>query len=104
MAEHVYAYAEKLVRVTRPKTTEALESCKKWLTWGAGPRASLNLIVAGIQKADIQDIYHHPFDEENNLWVDAVSQTLLCYYEPVLLLPEQNLALYAPLGEAACSR
>ena len=51
VAEHVYAYAEKLVRVTRPKTPEALDFCKKWLTWGAGPRASLNLILAGKARA-----------------------------------------------------
>ncbi len=46
VAEHVYAYAEKLTRVTRIRTPEALDFCKKWLTWGAGPRASLNLILA----------------------------------------------------------
>ena len=51
VAEHVYAYAEKLVRVTRPKTTEALDFCKKWLTWGAGPRAGLNLILAAKARA-----------------------------------------------------
>ena len=28
VAEHVYAYAEKLVRVTRPKTPEALDFCR----------------------------------------------------------------------------
>jgi MoxR-like ATPase len=46
VADHVFEYAEKLVRVTRPKTTEALDFCRKWLTWGAGPRAGLNLILA----------------------------------------------------------
>jgi MoxR-like ATPase len=51
VAEHVYAYAEKLVRVTRPKTSEALDFCKKWLTWGAGPRAGLNLILAAKARA-----------------------------------------------------
>jgi MoxR-like ATPase len=51
VAEHVYAYAEKLVRVTRPKTPEALDFCKKWLTWGAGPRAGLNLILAAKARA-----------------------------------------------------
>ena len=51
VAEHVYAYAEKLVRVTRPKTAEALDFCKKWLTWGAGPRAGLNLILAAKARA-----------------------------------------------------
>src|ERR1044071_4606675 len=46
VAEHVYAYAEKLVRVTRPKSEEALDISKKFLTWGAGPRAGLSLIMA----------------------------------------------------------
>ena len=45
VADHVYAYAEKLVRVTRPKDPSALDFCKKWLTWGAGPRAGLSLIL-----------------------------------------------------------
>jgi MoxR-like ATPase len=51
VADHVYAYAEKLVRVTRPKMPEALDFCKKWLVWGAGPRASLNLIMAAKARA-----------------------------------------------------
>src|SRR5438552_11138486 len=37
VAEHVYAYAEKLVRVTGPKSPDALDFCNKWLTWGSGP-------------------------------------------------------------------
>src|SRR5262249_12226790 len=51
VAEHVYAYAERLVRVTRPKSPEALDFCSKWLTWGAGPRAGLNLILAAKARA-----------------------------------------------------
>src|SRR5437867_4161011 len=51
VAEHVYAYAEQLVRVTRPKSPEALDFCKKWLTWGAGPSAGLNLIMAAKARA-----------------------------------------------------
>ncbi|MBE06218.1 MAG: AAA family ATPase [Verrucomicrobiaceae bacterium] len=46
VSEHVMRYAEKLVRVTRPGTDEALEFCDKWLGWGAGPRAGLALILA----------------------------------------------------------
>ncbi|MFP6874713.1 MAG: MoxR family ATPase [Verrucomicrobiales bacterium] len=46
VAEHVMRYAEKLVRVTRPGTDEALDFCDKWLAWGAGPRAGLALILA----------------------------------------------------------
>ena len=58
VADHVYAYAEKLVRVTRPKTPEALDFCKKWLSWGAGPRASLNLILAAKAHAMLKGQFH----------------------------------------------
>jgi len=44
--DHVYLYAKRLVRATRGKTSEALPFCTKWLSFGAGPRASLNLIIA----------------------------------------------------------
>jgi MoxR-like ATPase len=46
VADHVYRYAERIVRSTRPKTPEALEFCRKYLSFGAGPRASLSLIMA----------------------------------------------------------
>src|SRR5438477_10784369 len=58
VAEHVYSYAERLVRVTRPKTPEALDFCKKWLTWGAGPRAGLNLIMAAKARAMLSGHYY----------------------------------------------
>ncbi len=51
IADHVYSYAEKLVRVTRPKDPAALDFCRKWLSWGAGPRASLSLVVAARARA-----------------------------------------------------
>lgn len=51
IADHVYQYAERLVRVTRPKDPSALDFCKKWLSWGAGPRASLSLVTAARARA-----------------------------------------------------
>ena len=63
VAEHVYEYAERLVRVTRPKTPEALDFCKKWLTWGAGPRAGLNLILAAKARAMLRGQYHVSCDD-----------------------------------------
>jgi len=63
VAEHVYAYAEKLVRVTRPKTPEALDFCKKWLTWGAGPRAGLNLIMAAKARAMLHGQFYVSCDD-----------------------------------------
>ena len=46
VADHVIRYAERLVRVTRPNSDQALDACNRWLTWGAGPRAGLNLLLA----------------------------------------------------------
>jgi MoxR-like ATPase len=58
VSDHIYAYAERLVRVTRVKQPEAADFCKKWLTWGAGPRASLNLIMAAKARAILNGQYH----------------------------------------------
>jgi len=63
VSEHVYAYAERLVRVTRVKLPEALDFCKKWLTWGAGPRASMNLILAAKARAILNGQYHVSCDD-----------------------------------------
>ena len=63
VAEHVFAYAEKLVRVTRPRTPEALDFCRKWLTWGAGPRASLNLVLAAKALAVLRGQHHVSCDD-----------------------------------------
>jgi MoxR-like ATPase len=43
----VVAYAVQLVRATRPGTEEAPEFIKKYLSWGAGPRACQALLLGG---------------------------------------------------------
>ena len=63
VADHVFAYAEKLVRVTRPRTPEALDFCNKWLNWGAGPRAGLNLIMAAKARALLRGRVHVSCDD-----------------------------------------
>lgn len=44
--DHVIHYAGRLVRSTRPDQAGAAEIAEKWLSYGAGPRASLGLITA----------------------------------------------------------
>src|SRR5438876_7325852 len=46
VTDHVFAYAKQLTRMTRPNTPDAPEWITRYLTWGAGPRASMNLILA----------------------------------------------------------
>jgi MoxR-like ATPase len=42
--DHIYDTAVELVRKTRPRSEEASESVRKWVSWGAGPRAVQYLI------------------------------------------------------------
>jgi MoxR-like ATPase len=46
VADNVVEYAVTLVGKTRPKSQAAPENVKKYIDWGAGPRASQNLILA----------------------------------------------------------
>mgnify|MGYP001277919436 FL=1 len=64
VADNVVEYAVKLVGKTRPAAAEAPQFVKNYLDWGAGPRASQNLILAAKSHAavhgkfspDIEDV------------------------------------------------
>jgi MoxR-like ATPase len=51
VSDHVLKYAVKLARSTRPTDPEASPEVKKWVNWGAGPRASQFLILAAKTRA-----------------------------------------------------
>jgi MoxR-like ATPase len=50
-AENVIDYAARLVRATRPTDQEAPEFVRKWVRWGAGPRAGQSLLLGGKARA-----------------------------------------------------
>lgn len=64
VADNVIEYAVKLVSKTRPNSKKAPKKVKEYLDWGAGPRASQNLIIAakayavinGKYSPDIEDV------------------------------------------------
>lgn len=58
VADQVFQYAKRLVRMTRPNTPEAADFVNKWLLWGAGPRASMNLILAAKARAILRGQFH----------------------------------------------
>jgi len=58
VADHLFHYATQLVRATRPKQADAPEVTREWITYGAGPRASINLIVAAKARAVLRGRYH----------------------------------------------
>jgi len=52
--DHVYRYALKLVRLTRPEERDAPTYVKECLSWGAGPRAAQYLILGAKARAILQ--------------------------------------------------
>ncbi|HTV46809.1 MAG TPA: MoxR family ATPase [Phycisphaerae bacterium] len=57
-ADHVYQFARDLVRATRPHQKDSLEWISEMVQWGAGPRASIFLILAGKARAILHGRMH----------------------------------------------
>jgi MoxR-like ATPase len=63
VARHVTTYATRLVRATRPNEDGASDVAKKWIQWGAGPRAVQNLILGGKARAILRGQFHVSIDD-----------------------------------------
>ena len=62
IAEHVLAYAGKLVIATHPDRTE-LETVKRYVRFGASPRGLQTLVLAGKVRALLEGRYNVAFDD-----------------------------------------
>jgi MoxR-like ATPase len=58
IADAVLDYALRLVRQTRLTTGEAPDWMQEWLQWGAGPRASQNLVLGAKARALLQGRFY----------------------------------------------
>ena len=72
VADNVVEYAVEMVNKTRPNNNTANDLVKQYIDWGAGPRASQNLILAAKTHAAIQGKFSP--DIEN---VQAVANSIL---------------------------
>src|SRR3954447_22961751 len=63
VSDHVFDFAKRITRASRPNTPEAASFVSKWLTWGAGPRASMNLILAAKAHAVLNGNFHASTDD-----------------------------------------
>lgn len=57
VADNLIEYAVSIVSKSRPMSIEATETIKNYVSWGAGPRASQNLILAAKTNALINGKY-----------------------------------------------
>jgi MoxR-like ATPase len=55
--DHIYRFAARLVRKTRPRGDTAPDWLKPLVSWGAGPRAVQNLVLAGKSRAALTGSY-----------------------------------------------
>ena len=51
VSDHLVEYAVAIARATRPTEASSADFIKKWVSWGAGPRASQYLILAAKTRA-----------------------------------------------------
>ena len=77
VADHVFEYAAELVRATRPDEPDAPDFVKKLMAWGAGPRASLNLILAGKARAALRGRCHVSVDDIRELCLPVLRHRII---------------------------
>ncbi len=77
VADHIFEYAAALVRATRPDEAEAPEFVRKFMAWGAGPRASLNLIVAGKARAALRGRSHVAIEDIRELCLPILRHRII---------------------------
>jgi MoxR-like ATPase len=66
-AQSVIQYAVRLVHATRPQNENSPAFVKDWVTWGAGIRASQNLVLAGKVRALLHGRYNVSFNDIRSL-------------------------------------
>ena len=62
-ADHVIRYATRMTRLTRVDKGNVPKFVKDYVSWGAGPRASQNLVLTGKARAILQGRYHVSTDD-----------------------------------------
>lgn len=63
ISQSVTAYAVALARATRPREADAADFVKKYLTWGAGPRACQSMVLAAKANALLDGRVHVATDD-----------------------------------------
>ena len=81
VADNVIEYAVKLVSKTRPTTSEATVLVKKYIDWGAGPRASQNLILAAKAHAAVNGKYSPDIEDVKAVAIPILSHRIVKNYK-----------------------
>jgi len=80
-APSVVSYAVKLARSTRPDAPEATANVKKYVSWGAGPRASQYLILGAKARAAMDGRAVPDLDDVNAMAVPVLSHRVVVNFQ-----------------------
>ncbi len=72
--EHIYEYAVKLVRSTRPSLETSPDWVKQFISWGAGPRAIQYLVLGAKTRAALNGSYIVRKED-----IDAIAEPVLMH-------------------------
>lgn len=81
VTDNVIEYAVGLVGKTRPKSKDALDYVKQYIDWGAGPRASQNLILAAKVNALLKGKYSPDIEDVKEVSVPVLSHRIIKNYK-----------------------
>ncbi|CAM1341029.1 AAA family ATPase [Tenacibaculum amylolyticum] len=81
VADNVVEYAVSLVGKTRPNSEKATDLVKKYIDWGAGPRASQNLILAAKAHAAVNGKYSPDIENVQAIAVPILSHRVVKNYK-----------------------
>ncbi len=80
VADNVIAYAVKVVQQTRPSLPQN-EYARKYIAWGAGPRASQNLILAAKCHAVLHGKYSPDIEDVKAIMPDVLRHRIMRNYK-----------------------
>lgn len=81
VADNVIEYAVKLVGKTRPNLENVTELVQRYVDWGAGPRASQNLILAAKAYAAVNGKYSPDIEDVQAVAVPILSHRIVKNYK-----------------------
>lgn len=81
VADNVVEYAVSLVAKTRPNSSSAPEMVKNYVDWGAGPRASQNLILAAKANAALHGKFSPDIEDVQKAAIGILRHRLIKNYK-----------------------
>ncbi|HPE83140.1 MAG TPA: MoxR family ATPase [Aequorivita sp.] len=81
VADNVVEYAVTLVAKTRPNSSTATETVKNYIDWGAGPRASQNLILAAKSHAALHGKFSPDIEDVQKAAIGILRHRLIKNYK-----------------------